>query len=292
MLEDSCSVVSRLPRRVWRGVCIAALLAIACWAYAPTGIRIALRSYTPGEVALLRFLVASLMFLGVASAKGVARVRAGDLGWIASLAWFGVAAHHLALNQGQQWVSAGVASCLAQTASIFTVLLARPVLGEVVTARHWACVLLGLGGASVIIGGASELSASWLGGVLILLAASSWGVYFTLQRRAAWRMDAVSVSCYTIWAGTLMLIPFGWQGLGDRLARASMSSDLAIIALGIFPSAVAYVAWSHVLRHVEASRASPLLFAIPPVAMLIALPVLHETPGPELLPKRRRGTSA
>ena len=138
MLEDSCSVVSRLPRRVWRGVCVAALLAIACWAYAPTGIRIALRSYTPSEVALLRFLVASLMFLGVASAKGVARVRPGDLGWIASLAWFGVAAHHLALNQGQQSVSAGAASCLAQTAPIFTVLLARPILGEIITTRHWA----------------------------------------------------------------------------------------------------------------------------------------------------------
>lgn len=287
------SIVSSAPRQAGGGICVAALLAIACWACAPTGIRIALLSYTPSQVALLRFVVASLMFFfGVASAKGVARVRAGDLGWIASLAWFGVAAHHLALNQGQQWVSAGAASCLAQTAPIFTVLLARPVLGEVVSPRHWGCVLLGLGGAAVIIGGSSELSASWVGGALVLLAASSWGVYFTLQRRAAWRMDAVSVSCYTIWAGTLMLIPFGWQGLGGRLAHASTSSDLAIVALGIFPSAVAYVAWSHVLRHVEASRASPLLFAIPPVAMLIALPVLHETPGPELLPKRRRGTSA
>jgi len=50
---------------------------VLCWAYSPIGIHIGLESYSPGHLALLRFLIASLfmaliaLFIGI----GVPRLR-------------------------------------------------------------------------------------------------------------------------------------------------------------------------------------------------------------------------
>lgn len=261
------------------GVQAAALVAIACWAYSPIGIRIALHSYSPTQIALLRFAIASFMLACIAGTRGLARAQPRNMTLLSALALFGVAGHHIALNFGQGWVSAGASSSLAQTAPIFTVLLAGPVLGEVVRRRHWICVALGACGAILIVKGDKAISGSWMGGALILFAALSWGIYFTLLRRASRVMDATSTACYTVWVGTAMLIPFGLPGLGTALNHASPDASLAVILLGLFPSALAYLAWSHVLQHWEASRASLLLFAVPPTAMLMAIPALGETPG-------------
>ncbi|WP_010176396.1 DMT family transporter, partial [Pseudomonas sp. PAMC 25886] len=53
-------------------------------------------------------------------------------------------------------------------------------------------------------------------------------------------------------------------------------ADLAVLLLGVFPSAMAYLAWAYVLRHVEVSRASVALYLVPPVAMVMAATLLGE----------------
>lgn len=49
-----------------------------------------------------------------------------------------------------------------------------------------------------------------------------------------------------------------------------------MLVLGIFPSALAYLAWAYVLKHVEVSRASVAMYLIPPVAMAMAAILLGE----------------
>jgi drug/metabolite transporter (DMT)-like permease len=49
-----------------------------------------------------------------------------------------------------------------------------------------------------------------------------------------------------------------------------------VLVLGIFPSALAYLAWGYVLKHVEVSRASVAMYLIPPVAMAMAATLLGE----------------
>ncbi|MNL52143.1 EamA-like transporter family protein [compost metagenome] len=51
-----------------------------------------------------------------------------------------------------------------------------------------------------------------------------------------------------------------------------------MIALGIFPSALAYLAWAYVLAHVDLSRATMTLYLTPPTAMVIASYALGERP--------------
>lgn len=178
---------------------------ILCWAYSPIGVHLGLHSYSPGQLALLRFLIASLFMAGVALVLGIGRPRWRDVPWLLVLGFFGVFLHHTALNYGQQWVTAAASSVLAQSAPLFSVLIAFLVLKERVSVWRWACVLLGLVGVGVVICGDRGIGEIDPRGVLILLAALSWSVYFALQKHYAHRYSPLTMACYMVWAGTLML---------------------------------------------------------------------------------------
>lgn len=97
---------------------------ILCWAYSPIGVHVGLHSYSPGQLALLRFLVASVFMGGVALVQGISQPRLRDVPWLLVLGFFGVFLHHTCLNYGQQWVTAAASSVLAQSAPLFSVLIA------------------------------------------------------------------------------------------------------------------------------------------------------------------------
>jgi drug/metabolite transporter (DMT)-like permease len=83
------------------------------------------------------------------------------------------------------------------------------------------------------------------------------------------------MACYMVWAGTLMLC-VNLPGLPAAVVQAPLAENGAVLVLGIFPSALAYLAWGYVLKHVEVSRASVAMYLIPPVAMLMAATLLGE----------------
>lgn len=248
---------------------------ILCWAYSPIGVHMGLHSYSPGQLALLRFVIASLFMGGVALVLGIGRPRLRDLPWLLVLGFFGVFLHHTSLNYGQQFLTAAASSVLAQSAPLFSVLIAFFALKERVSGWRWGCVLLGLLGVLVVIWGDQGVADIDPRGLSILLAALSWSVYFALQKHYSHRYSPLTMACYMVWAGTLMLC-VNLPGLPAAVAQAPWAENLAVLVLGIFPSALAYLAWAYVLKHVEVSRASVAMYLIPPVAMLMAATLLGE----------------
>ncbi len=117
-------------------VVLATLLVIVCWAYSPIGIRIGLQAYEPGQLALMRFLIASVFMALVAMVRGISWPRLRDLPLLAVLG-FAVSLHHIALNYGQRGVSAGAASVLAQSTPLFSTLLAHFVFKDRVSGWQW-----------------------------------------------------------------------------------------------------------------------------------------------------------
>ena len=65
-------------------------------------------------------------------------------------------------------------------------------------------------------------------------------------------------------------------GLMDAVSQAPLQSNLAVLTLGIFPSALAYIAWARVLNSAEVSHVSMYLYLIPPTAMFMAAIFLDE----------------
>jgi len=258
-------------------ILLAMAFVVGCWAYSPTGIHIGLQAYEPGHLALLRFLLASLFMVLIAAFKGIRLPHWRDVPLLFALGFFAVSLHHVALNIGQQSVSAGASSVLAQSSPLFSTLLARFLFKDQVSAWRWGCVLLGFVGVVIVVSGDKGLGAIDAHALLILLAAVSWSVYFALQKHHARRYDGFSLACYAVWSGTLMLLIY-LPGLGQAVLNAPLRVQWAVLALGVFPSALAYLAWGFVLKHVDLSRATMTLYLIPPTAMGIASFGLGERP--------------
>ena len=256
---------------------LAMAFVVGCWGYSPTGIHIGLQAYEPGHLALLRFLLASAFMAVVAVFRGINLPKTRDLPLLFALGFFAVSLHHVALNFGQQSVSAGASSVLAQSTPLFSTLLARFVFKDRVSAWRWGCVFLGLIGVVIVVAGDHGLGSIDAHGVLILLAAVSWSFYFALQKHYSRRYDGLTLVCYTVWFGTLLLLVY-LPGLVSQVISAPAEVQLAVIGLGIFPSALAYLAWAYVLTHVDLSRATMTLYLIPPTAMAIASFALGERP--------------
>lgn len=258
-------------------IILAMAFVVACWGYSPTGIHIGLQAYDPVHLALLRFLLASMFMAVVAVFRGIHLPTLRDLPLMFALGFFAVSLHHVAINFGQQGVSAGASSVLAQTTPLFSTLLARFVFKDRVSLWRWGCVLLGLIGVVIVVAGDHGLGSIDAHGLLILLAALSWSFYFALQKHHARRYDGLTLVCYTVWAGTALLLIY-LPGLVDQVIRAPGHVQLAVVSLGVFPSALAYLAWAYVLAHVDLSRATMTLYLVPPMAMAIASFALGERP--------------
>ncbi|MBK7292707.1 MAG: DMT family transporter [Holophagaceae bacterium] len=270
--------------RTW--LSIAGLLLL--WASAFAGIRAGMRlspsgavgpdGYGPGELALLRFGTASTLLALYAAAKRMRLPERSELPLIGLTGFLGISVYHVALNFGEMTVQAGAASLLISAAPVFTALLSVAVLKERLTGIGWLGILLAFAGVALIaLSGGRGLHFT-PGALLILLAATVAAVYSILSKQLLRRHAALEFTCYSIWAGTLPLLVF-LPGLLRRLPVAAPQATFAVIYLGIFPAAIAYVLWNYALARMPASLLSSFLYLSPVLASLIAWVWLGEVPA-------------
>lgn len=265
-------------RRAAAALGVAALLVVFASAF--VGIRFAGRAYPPGALALLRFGVASLALACVLLARrGRLPLPASrDLPGLAASGLFGVTLYHLALNAGEQTVSAALASLFVNTTPIFAALLAMAALRERPRGRMLVGIAVGFAGVAVVsLGGAGNL-AFGRGALLVLGAALASAIYYVIQKPYLARYPALDVTAWGFWSGTALLLPFAGQ-LAEVLGEAPASATVAVLYLGLFPAALGYVGWSVVLSRMEVARATALFYLIPPVAALLGWALLGEGLG-------------
>lgn len=256
---------------------IAIALTTLLWASAFAGIRVGLISYTPGELALLRFSVASIALLIYGLIAKIPLPKKQDLGAIAFIGLTGITGYHLLLNYGEKTVTAGVASLLVNTAPIFTALLAIAFLKEKLILLQWIGIAISFTGASLIAIGQKNGLQFEPGALLILLSALCMSVFVIAQKPLLKKYGAIALTAYATWFGTLFLLPF-LPGLLLALPTVPIEATIAGIYLGIFPTAIGYVTWAYVLSQVPASRATTILYLVPVMAIAIAWILLKEIP--------------
>ncbi|MDQ9834375.1 DMT family transporter [Acinetobacter soli] len=266
--------VQKYPVKLY--ACIA--LTVLCWGYSPIGVHSALMAYRPEQIALLRFILASLFLLVLVAKKGIQPLKIKDLPALGILGIFSVTLHHLLINAGQQYVSAVASSILSQSIPLFTLLISAFVLKQRIQLKQWGCILLGLLGAVLVITADRGVEPPSLYSLFIVLAAVAWAIYFNLYKKFALNYDVLSMMCYVIWLGTLPLLLFS-PHLPQAVMAASWQANLSIVLLGIFPSALAHVLWGSVLKTLPLTQASSFLYCTPLVAIALGLIMTGERPS-------------
>jgi drug/metabolite transporter (DMT)-like permease len=149
----------------------AAAITIVLWSSAFPGIRAALAGYSPGELILLRFLIASASLGVLAVATRMPVPRLADLPGMLLLGLIGIGVYHAALTFGQQSISSGAAALVVSMTPVFMALFGTLLLGERLTVLGWLGTGLSFAGIVVVSFGESG-SLRWSNGVsLVILAA-------------------------------------------------------------------------------------------------------------------------
>ena len=266
--------------------------AIVCtlllWASAFAGIKAGMRltpagvpgpdGYGPGEVALLRFGTASLVLAAYAIVTRMRLPAARDLPRILLAGFLGITVYHVALNFGEVRVSAGAAALLIAAGPVFTAMMSVAFLRERLTGIGWFGIAVAFTGVAVISLGESGGVHFEPEALLVLLAAMATAAYFIITKRALRGYSALEFTAYAIWAGTVPMLVFA-PGLARQFPHAASSATLAVVYLGVFPAAIAYVLWSYALAKMPASLLSTFLYLTPVLAMAIAWVWIGEVPA-------------
>lgn len=248
------------------------------WSFAFVAGKIGVTDCPPLILLTARFSLAGILILGISALRG----DAWSLSWRDALVFaiLGVANNALYLGLGYtglQTVSAGLGGLIVSANPVFTAGLAALFLGETLSWRKVAGLLLGIAGVGFIVWHRMSVGTDSLHGILFTLASLASIVAGTILFKL-WAPKG------SLWVGNgiqnlaagVALLPFaiGFSSVGDIMPSARLLGAFAFLVLG--GSILAYRLWFHLLRTCGATAASAYHFLMPPLGMLFAWIVLGE----------------
>lgn len=254
------------------------------WGMSFLFIKVAVHEVSPAT------LVAGRMLFSVATLGAVAVARpALFAGWrrfwrlSVGVAIVNYVIPYVAIAWGETRITSGLASILNATTPLFTVLLANWWLGmghEALTLRRGAGVLVGFAGVGLLVGpGALHVTGGGLAGALgeaaVLVAALTYGVGALLSRRYAGSATLVAPLGSQI-VGLVIVVPLAlvWSPPTHLPSARAIG---AIAALGVAGTAVAFLLYFWLIRHVGATRTSLVTYLLPCTALVWGVFLLGET---------------
>jgi O-acetylserine/cysteine efflux transporter len=267
------TVASVRPRDVVLAVVVAVL-----WGVAFVATRIGLDSFSPPQLAALRFAIAALPALVVPRPRvAVSALAAVGLTLFAGqflFQFFGIAAG----------TPVGVAAVVVHAQALVTIALAAAVLGERPTRRQWLGAALALAGLALVAGTVGGGDLTPLGFALTLLSPVSFGVGNVLLKR----LEGVDAAALVAWLSLVVPLPalalsaaLDGPGAWPRaLALAPWSGWASALYLGLVATTLAYALWGSLLRRHPASTVAPFALLVPLVGAVAAALVFGERFGP------------
>jgi drug/metabolite transporter (DMT)-like permease len=253
------------------------------WGLSFPAITVGLRDLPPILFAAFRYDVAGVLLLAyvaVTAAPGDRRpTERRDVSAVLAGGIFLVAANAL-LFVGQQTVPSGVAAILQGLVPILTTLWALLLLDQRLTPAGAAGILLGFLGVGLIVRpDPSNLLASDLVGKFIILGQVVFvALGGVLVDRAKPTMASSALTGWSMAVGGVLL-HLGSFAAGEGLAGATFSPTAvgAIVYLGVFSTALAFVIYFTILERYGALETSLVAYLVPVVATIAGVVLLDES---------------
>lgn len=257
-----------------------ALCTVALWSSAYVFTKLALTSFTPTALGFLRCVVAALTLLCLSMRRAHTLPRLRDWPVFLLSGILGFSLYLWLFNTGQASLTATTSCILISTAPLITAALAAGLLREKLRLLDWIALLLAFAGVLMLTLWKGALSVN--SGVFWTLgAAFCISGYTLLQRRYAGRYGALVLTVWSFACAALTLSPFAYQAARQFLL-APWTHCCAVVFLGLFPSALAYLLWARALALAENTGAiAAYMFLTPLFSLLLGYIVLAEVPGPE-----------
>jgi len=269
------------PQNLARELALLLLLA-TLWGASYTFIRVGVATIPPITLIAARTAIAGIMLWAVMRWRGM-RLPSDAANWRRFLfqACLNSVIPWTLLAFGERTLEAGLATILNSTSPIFTVLLSLAVSRrEALTPRKLVGVVTGMAGISLIVGvqALGGFGQQLMAQILTVLAAVCYAGA-AIFGRGFKNLDPIAPAAGSLICGAAILIPASLSMERPWMLAPSTSSVLALIALAVFSTALAFVIYFRLIRTLGSVGTTAQAYLRVPVGVALGVMLLGERPS-------------
>lgn len=258
---------------------IALIITVLTWGTSFVAIRQSMNDFSPGGLALLRYMIASVAVIPVyflLLKRTTPRLK--DFPILFILGMLGIGIYNILLNIGETTTSAAIASFMISQGPVATIVLAVIFLHERLTKISWFGMLVSVSGIILISHGETQALGHFNHGIFYLIGAIFCAAIYTiLQKPLLKRFKPLEITAWSIWFGTLTLV-FYIPSLWQEMQHQTLFNYFWPTFLGVGSGVIGYACLAYGFKHFPASKAISFLFAMPFVSIVMGWIVLGEMP--------------
>ncbi len=234
-----------------------------------------LKTFHPGFVTFGRILLGCLALGLVPQAR--ARIEKSDWGRVAAVSVFWLAFPMTLFPLAQLHITSGLAGMLNGSISVFAAIASSLLLKRLPGKFQLLGLVVGIVGV-VLLGipsmnsGGSKFSAA----LLVVVACASYGLAATLAVPLTQKYGSMPVFWRVQLISVVLTAPFGLYGLTGGRSSFAWKPALALLALGVLGTCVAFIFMTMLGSRVGSTRSSSLTYFEAVFALVVGVVVLSE----------------
>jgi drug/metabolite transporter (DMT)-like permease len=245
--------------------------------------KIAIHDVDPNWVAALRLAIGGSVIFGIALWYNQSPLLMRK-SWPKYI-WLGVIGNALPfilISWGIQYTSSGVTGLLMGTIPLFVIVIAHFLLPDEKLDIRKACgFTLGFIGVAILMNPQQLRGASFEGNELwgelaIVLACLCYGIHSVTAKRLGFDKPFQQTSGILL-AAAIAAILFAFTKNPHGLETLKFNSTLAILGLGLFPTAISMVIVYYLMEHIGPSAVSFTNYLVPVFALMLGAVAFNET---------------
>lgn len=229
--------------------------------------------FPPITFVAYRFLFGALVLLSVWRWLHLPLPKKKYWPWIFLTGILQMGLNNIAAQTSMLTLGAGMVSVLNYSMPVFAAVMAHFLLGERLTWRKGAGIVLAIAGMAVLmdVHAGGDVTAICIG----LLSAVFWGLASIFVKLKLSDVNPISLTTWQMVCASLSLLAYtAIVPQGEVIWNTE--SVLCLIYNGVLASALAFFLWSWILQHIEVSKASVAVLAVPVVGVVGGILCLGE----------------
>ncbi len=236
---------------------------------------------SPRAIIMLRVLGAVLFFWLLHAIFIKQKVEKKDIPRLAFCALFGVAINQILFFEGLNLSSPINASLIMLIVPILVLIASHFLLKESITANKVIGIIIGIGGALILVLGEGKISfksAHFTGNLLLFINASAFGFYLVLVKPMMVRYHPLTVMNWVFLFGLIYITPFCLEkAIHSDYSAIPLKIWFSIAYVIIGTTILAYLLFNYSLKFVSPVVSSMYMYLQPVLAGLVAIIIGADT---------------
>ncbi|WP_155286349.1 DMT family transporter [Lacticaseibacillus zhaodongensis] len=264
----------------------AAAITVLIWGTTFIATKILLRSFSPLEILLARFLIGYCALLLIKPRRLHLAQRKQEW-WFVAAGLSGITMYYLLENIALTYSTASNVGIITTISPFFTALLAMIFLKtEKPRYSFYIGFVVAISGVILISWSGATLHLNPLGDILAVLAAFAWAVYSIITKKISeLNLNLILTTRHTFFYGILFMLPMTLV-LDFKIDLHAFAEPINlgnILFLGLGACALCFVTWNTAVKHIGAVKSSVYIYLVPVITLIFSVWILHEALTPILI---------